>query len=289
MNARVPIVVAVDDEPETLSCLRRLFRHEPYEFWTTSRPLEALDWVTERPVRLVMSDQRMASVSGSELLESVRRRSPDTIRMMLTAYPDRYALQQRMKLEIQQLVTKPWSDGGLRRTVERLLAGARGMNADLRGMIRAEPARPYAEILDALEARSTGLVVLLPQRGCVSDLVRGLVRSAISSDLPVAVRDRAGEDVVAAVDGPVPEGGKRHRFLLIGRDEMSTATVAGTLETMGHGGRIASSAMDAVHLLLRESFDLAIVDPATEGLPVVLEAATSVPVAFLADPGELSV
>lgn len=285
MNAQIPIVVAVDDEPETLASLRRLFRHEPYDFWTTSRPLEALDWVTERPVRLLICDQRMANASGSEILEAVRHRSPGTIRVMLTGYPDRHAIGQRVRFDIQQLFTKPWEDASLRRTLRRLLEGARGLNADLRAFLRPCSLRAYDRILDALDARSTGLVVYA--RG-MTDAARGLVQSAIASDMPVSIVDRSDVDVVGALEAPVREPDRPLRFLMVGLEEIPMAEAAGTLETLGHGGRIASGAMDAVHLLIRESFDMAVVDPCMDGLPMVLEAAGSVPVACLTDPADVA-
>src|SRR5262245_24809572 len=80
-------VVLVDDDPAVLRSLRRLLRHEPYDLLSTDRPESALQWIEEGDVSLMVTDQRMPDLCGTELAELVRRKSPGTIRVLLTAYP----------------------------------------------------------------------------------------------------------------------------------------------------------------------------------------------------------
>src|SRR5436190_4616316 len=82
-----PVVLCVDDERETLAALRRSLRNEPYEVITAQSAAEALEWFLELPVALVLTDQRMPDVGGTEFLREVRKRSPKTARAILTAYP----------------------------------------------------------------------------------------------------------------------------------------------------------------------------------------------------------
>src|SRR5712675_2029481 len=81
-------VVCVDDEPLVRQALHRLLRKEPYEVFIAEGPAEALQYMQEYDVGLVVSDQRMPEMSGVEFLRNVRRVSPSTKGILLTAYPE---------------------------------------------------------------------------------------------------------------------------------------------------------------------------------------------------------
>jgi DNA-binding response OmpR family regulator len=114
-------VVLVDDEPAVLRSLKRALRHEPYEVRTTTRAEEALDWIRRGDVSLVVLDQRMPGMCGTELAEQVRRLSPQTVRVMLTAYPGNALVRHGLDHEVQWLISKPWNDDALRLALRRLL------------------------------------------------------------------------------------------------------------------------------------------------------------------------
>ncbi len=115
------LVVCVDDEPQILSSLRRLLRQEPYDLLTTERPAEALAWVRERDVSVLITDQRMPEMEGTRLLEEACRESPVTARILLTGFPGNMVRIQGLRQGIQFLMYKPWDDDGLRRILRRLL------------------------------------------------------------------------------------------------------------------------------------------------------------------------
>ncbi|HVE42658.1 MAG TPA: response regulator [Planctomycetota bacterium] len=114
-------VVLVDDEPPVLAALRRVLRAEPYDVRTTSSPVEALEWIRRGGVSLMVVDQRMPGMCGTELAECVRRMSPRTVRVMLTGYPGNTLVQHGLEEDVQWLIGKPWSDQALRLTIRRLL------------------------------------------------------------------------------------------------------------------------------------------------------------------------
>ena len=118
---RLHTVVLVDDEPAVLASLRRALRREPYEVRTTTRAEEALEWVRRGDVSLVVLDQRMPGMCGTELAERVRRFSPRTLRVMLTAYPGNALVRHGLDHEVQWLISKPWNDDALRLSLRRLL------------------------------------------------------------------------------------------------------------------------------------------------------------------------
>jgi DNA-binding NtrC family response regulator len=78
----------VDDEPGVLNALKRVFRQETYEVLTATSGEQGLLILAEATTHLVISDFRMPGINGAEFLRTVRDRSPDTIRIMLTGHAD---------------------------------------------------------------------------------------------------------------------------------------------------------------------------------------------------------
>jgi DNA-binding NtrC family response regulator len=116
------VVVCVDDESSILSSLQRLLRKEPYEFLTTQKPDQAMNWIMEKQASLVIADQRMPGITGLDLLEIVKICSPSTIRVILTGYSDLTGILKLKKIDaIQRLLRKPWDGDELRGVVRELL------------------------------------------------------------------------------------------------------------------------------------------------------------------------
>jgi DNA-binding response OmpR family regulator len=114
-------ILLVDDDPSVLAALRRALRREPYGVLATSSPEVALEWIGQGDVSLVVLDQRMPGMCGTELAERVRRVSPGTVRVMLTGYPGNSLVQHGLAADLQWLISKPWNDDALRLTIRRLL------------------------------------------------------------------------------------------------------------------------------------------------------------------------
>jgi DNA-binding NarL/FixJ family response regulator len=120
LNRRHTLVL-VDDDPAVLSSLRRLLRTEPYDLLCTIAPELALGWIENHDVSLLLLDQRMPGMCGTELAERVRRSSPRTIRVMLTAFPGNSIVRHGLANDVQWLISKPWNDDALRLTLRQLL------------------------------------------------------------------------------------------------------------------------------------------------------------------------
>src|SRR5512139_875212 len=86
-------VVFVDDDAAVLSGLRRML-HSMRGRWrmtfVTSGP-EALELLASEPAAVIVSDMRMPGMDGAELLAEVRRRWPETVRIILSGYADQGA------------------------------------------------------------------------------------------------------------------------------------------------------------------------------------------------------
>lgn len=114
-------VLCVDDEPQVLSALQRTLRHEPYEVVTAADPELALDCIDRLPVEVVVADERMPRMNGSELLAEVGRRWPWIGRILLTGYPGRNVMIRGLESRVDFLLHKPWDDDRLRKTIGRLV------------------------------------------------------------------------------------------------------------------------------------------------------------------------
>ncbi|HXX95236.1 MAG TPA: response regulator [Planctomycetota bacterium] len=104
----VQTVIVADDDREVLWALWRTFQGEPYQDLTTDSPEQALRWVRETPVSLVLIVHRMPEMDGIELFEAVADESPRTARVLLTAYPERMALLPGIARRLDGFVSKPW-------------------------------------------------------------------------------------------------------------------------------------------------------------------------------------
>jgi DNA-binding response OmpR family regulator len=118
---REPSVLCVDDEPAVLSALRRTLRRESFDVVTASDASVALDCLDRHPVDVVIADERMPRMSGSELLEEVHRRWPWMGLVILTGYPGQNVMIRGLEAKVDFLLHKPWDDESLRRTIRRLV------------------------------------------------------------------------------------------------------------------------------------------------------------------------
>lgn len=104
-------LLCVDDEPNILSSLRRLFRQSGYQVTVANSGAEGLQILATQEIDLVISDMRMPEMDGARFLEQVRARWPDTMRILLTGYADiGSTIEAINKGEIFRYIAKPWDD-----------------------------------------------------------------------------------------------------------------------------------------------------------------------------------
>jgi len=110
-EARLPTILCVDDEPNILSSLRRLFRTQGFQVRVAEGGQAALALMESEDVDLVISDMRMPEMDGAQFLAQVRVRWPDTVRLLLTGYSDVSSIIDAINRgEIYRYITKPWDD-----------------------------------------------------------------------------------------------------------------------------------------------------------------------------------
>jgi DNA-binding NtrC family response regulator len=121
-SVREPAVLLVDDERLIVDGFKRSLQREPYEIVTAVSPFEALRLLEARPVDVVVSDQRMSGMEGSELLSHVRKRWPHVVRILVTGETDLETTTRAIRDgELYRLLCKPVSADDLRRTLRTAL------------------------------------------------------------------------------------------------------------------------------------------------------------------------
>lgn len=117
-----PKILVVDDEPDNLDLLYRTFRREYQVLKAQSGPA-ALDILAqEGDVAVIISDQRMPMMSGTEFLSLTATQYPEIIRIILTGYTDVEDLVEAINAgKVFKYVTKPWEESELRAVVQQAI------------------------------------------------------------------------------------------------------------------------------------------------------------------------
>lgn len=102
-------LLLVDDDPRVTQALRRTLRASvPWDVQTANSAREAIGMLEREHFDAIISDERMPEVSGSELLREVRRRWPDTTRIILTGEASlESTIRAINEAEIYRFLTKP--------------------------------------------------------------------------------------------------------------------------------------------------------------------------------------
>ncbi len=112
----------VDDEPNVLRSLNRIFINDNFEIELATDGEEALEYLKSNKVDLILSDHNMPGMTGVEFFQKAKDIQPDSIRMLITGRGDlQIALQAINKGHIYQYFDKPWEDDDLRISVIRAL------------------------------------------------------------------------------------------------------------------------------------------------------------------------
>ncbi|MEW6313818.1 MAG: response regulator [Pseudomonadota bacterium] len=109
----------MDDEENIISSLSRLLRRDGYQIFKANSGREGLELLKQHDVGVVISDQRMPEMIGSEFLSKARDLRPQTVRIMLSGYTDLQSVTDAINRgAIFRFLTKPWDDDLLRQNIE---------------------------------------------------------------------------------------------------------------------------------------------------------------------------
>jgi CheY-like chemotaxis protein len=139
-------ILIVDDDPGVLNALKRTLHQEPYRVITTTDPIEALQLLAAQPVQMVISDQRMPAITGTELLLQIKLLYPEVVRVILTGYTDEEAIMAAINDgQVYKFLFKPWNSDALKLELYHALKyhsalAANRENQDCKAVIEELPA-----------------------------------------------------------------------------------------------------------------------------------------------------
>lgn len=113
-----PTLLLVDDEVNILRALTRMLRYDGYRVLSTTSAAEALRLLGETTVHVIVSDQRMPEMNGTEFLAAAERACPHTVRILLSGFSGAVeAMDAINRGVVHKYLTKPWTDADLRAQV----------------------------------------------------------------------------------------------------------------------------------------------------------------------------
>lgn len=113
-------LLVVDDEPDNLDLLYRTFRRD-FHVLKADSGINALEVLAaEGEVAVIISDQRMPEMKGTEFLSKTVPQFPDTVRIILTGFTDIEDLVEAINAgQVYKYITKPWDPTELKAVVQR--------------------------------------------------------------------------------------------------------------------------------------------------------------------------
>lgn len=168
-----PRVLCVDDEPNVLRSLNWLLRSR-FEVASATDANEGLELIRNSEFDVVISDQRMPGMTGTEFLERVKATSPNTMRLLLTGYSDYTdVLRSVNESEVFRFINKPWDNQHLIETVSYAAAVAR--EVPLQASSSPTAATDVDIAIGKLRGDPTEAVLLMDEDPTIEHQMRGLL------------------------------------------------------------------------------------------------------------------
>lgn len=113
-------ILFVDDEPDVLDSLRRVFLEEDLKVLVAQSAKEGLEIIDRESVEMVVADYKMPGMNGAEMLSEIHERGGDTVGILLSAYAETELVAELGETGvIYCFIAKPWHDDELRLTIRR--------------------------------------------------------------------------------------------------------------------------------------------------------------------------
>jgi HD-like signal output (HDOD) protein/ActR/RegA family two-component response regulator len=157
-------ILFVDDDPHVLAGLRRMLHGMRHEWETAFVPggREALELLDREPFDLVITDMRMPGMDGAQLLEKVKKRHPEVVRIILSGHSDKEMVLKSVR-SAHQYLSKPCDPDALKTTIKRTVLLREVLRDEglrlLVGGMETLPSLPdlYLEIMRELKSETSSM------------------------------------------------------------------------------------------------------------------------------------
>jgi two-component system response regulator AtoC len=177
-------ILIVDDEPEMVRAVSDLLEGAGYRALGALSGREALEIVKREQPDLVISDLRMAEMTGHELQKELHQAAPELPVIIITAFGSIESAVESMKLGARDFITKPFANQELLLVVSRTLEN-RQLRQEVR-QLRGELARSYG---------LPNIIAADPKMAAVLELVQQVADS--SAAVLITGESGTGKDLLA--------------------------------------------------------------------------------------------
>ena len=154
-HSKKPRMLVVDDERDNLDLLFRTFRRE-FKVLKAESGTEALEILaSEGEVAVIISDQRMPEMKGTEFLSKTVPNFPDTVRIILTGFTDVEDLVEAINAgEVYRYITKPWDPNELKGVVDQASSTYQMLKGQIAELHNAERQSKMMTVVGQIAAQS---------------------------------------------------------------------------------------------------------------------------------------
>ncbi|MDI7259002.1 MAG: response regulator [Thermodesulfobacteriota bacterium] len=115
-------ILIVDDDETILYILKRFFVGRGFQVWVAKDGFEAMERLKAEKPALVLTDIKMPSFSGIDLIKFIRQNMKDVPIIVMTAFPHLYP-EKRNENEVEAYYVKPFDIDEMFLSIERILGG----------------------------------------------------------------------------------------------------------------------------------------------------------------------
>lgn len=190
-RSKKPKMLVVDDEPDNLDLLYRTFRRD-FQVLRAESGMSALEVLSvEGEVAVIISDQRMPEMKGTEFLSKTVPQFPDTIRIILTGFTDVEDLVDAINTgQVYKFITKPWDPDELKTVVQQAAETYESLKQRTEELTRVHTQTMLLNTILQVTRQATDLEPLLTSiatafgkayaaDGCIVQLLKGAALSSV--------------------------------------------------------------------------------------------------------------
>ncbi len=117
-------ILVLDDVLDAVNLIRKILRRKGHEVFTFTEEEEAIAHAASHPVDLAILDIKLKKMSGTEVLQELKKKNPAIRVLMLTGYPSLETAREALRLGAEEYCVKPIEKDELEEKVEAILGAA---------------------------------------------------------------------------------------------------------------------------------------------------------------------
>ncbi len=117
-------ILVVDDEENARVALSKILTHDGYDVSSAGNGLEALNFLRNNAVELIITDLNMPEMNGLAFLRELKRSYPSSKVIMITAYGEVESYLEAITLGAFEYINKPVKYDDLKKVIDKISKAA---------------------------------------------------------------------------------------------------------------------------------------------------------------------